>query len=281
MDRASGLLTIVGIAGAAAAASVAGGLIALWRPPGTLFLSLALGFAGGVLLATVTFEMLPTALERGSLPLVTGGFLLGMLAVYGFDLYVHRGRLAGDKSAERDTVRRFHRRRRPRGDEVTVLAGGTSVEELIEGLSIGVGSAIAPGTGLLIGIAIAIDNLGESLSIGELIRSESGEPDRAMRPADPGLDRPDRCRGARLRARRLVPAARAQGSPAGIPPRARCRRHVLPDHDRPAPGGAATAVPAIRRARGRRGVPGHFRAGAAHLRPLAPACNLASDRHLS
>ncbi|HLT89981.1 MAG TPA: ZIP family metal transporter [Woeseiaceae bacterium] len=181
MDRASGLLTIVGIAGAAAAASVAGGLIALWRPPGTLFLSLALGFAGGVLLATVTFEMLPTALERGSLPLVTGGFLLGMLAVYGFDLYVHRGRLAGDKSAERDTVRRFHRRRRPRGDEVTVLAGGTSVEELIEGLSIGVGSAIAPGTGLLIGIAIAIDNLGESLSIGELIRSESGEPDRAMR----------------------------------------------------------------------------------------------------
>ena len=57
---------------------------------------------------------------------------------------------------------------------MTVLAGGTSAEELIEGLSIGVGTAIKPGLGLLIGLAIVIDNLSEALSIGQLIRSEPG-----------------------------------------------------------------------------------------------------------
>ena len=57
---------------------------------------------------------------------------------------------------------------------MTVLAGGTSAEELIEGLSIGVGAAIKPGLALLIALAIIIDNLAESLSIGEIIRSEGG-----------------------------------------------------------------------------------------------------------
>jgi ZIP family zinc transporter len=181
MDGGASLLTIVAVAGTAAAASVAGGLVSLWRPPTTLFLSIALGLAAGVLLGTITFEMLPTSHELGSLPLSVGGFVAGLLAVYGFDLYVYRGRVAGDKSSERGEVERFHRRRKPRGDEVTVLAGGTSAEELIEGLSIGVGTVIAPGVGILIGAAIAIDNLSESLSIGELIRSENDPPDRSAR----------------------------------------------------------------------------------------------------
>jgi len=38
-------------------------------------------------------------------------------------------------------MKRFYKRHRPRGDDVTVLAGGTSAEELIEGLSNGVGFA--------------------------------------------------------------------------------------------------------------------------------------------
>jgi zinc transporter, ZIP family len=165
-------LTIIAIAGAAALASPAGGLIALWRQPTTLFMSVALGFASGVLLATICFEMLPQALELGSLPLAVGGFTVGFSAVYAFDLFVHRGQLVGEAAEQRPQVERFYQQRRPRGSEVMVLAGGTSAEELIEGLSIGVGTAIKPGLGLLIGLAIVIDNLSEALSIGEIIRSE-------------------------------------------------------------------------------------------------------------
>jgi zinc transporter, ZIP family len=175
-------LTIIAIAGAAALASPVGGLIALWRKPTTLFMSVALGFASGVLLATICFEMLPQALEMGSLPIAVGGFAVGFAAVYGFDLFVHRGQLVGEAAEQRPQVERFYQQRRPRGNEVTVLAGGTSAEELIEGLSIGVGTAIKPGLGLLIGLAIVVDNLSEALSIGQLIRSEpEGEKREPMR----------------------------------------------------------------------------------------------------
>jgi hypothetical protein len=83
-------------------------------------------------------------------------------------------------SAEHCNPGRFHRRRQPRGDEVTVLAGGTSAEQVIEGISIGVGAAIKPGLGLLVALAIVIDNLTEALSIGELIRDR--QDDKPGRP---------------------------------------------------------------------------------------------------
>ena len=100
---------------AAEALSGAGGLIALWRQPTTVFMSLALGFASGVLLATIGFEMLPKALELGSLPVAVAGFVVGFLAVYGFDLFIHRGQLAGKEAQEHKQVERFHHRHRPRG----------------------------------------------------------------------------------------------------------------------------------------------------------------------
>ena len=165
-------LIIASIAAAAAVASPLGGLIALWSRPTTLLMSGALGFASGVLLGTITFEMLPNALELSSLPLAIAGFVAGFVAVYAFDLFIHRGVVVGEKAEQYAQVRRFYQRHRPRGDEVTVLAGGTSAEELIEGLSIGVGFAIKPGLGFLVALAIVIDNLSEALSIGEIIRSE-------------------------------------------------------------------------------------------------------------
>lgn len=166
------VLTVAAIAAGAAAASLVGGAIALLHRPTTLFMSLSLGFASGVLLATIGFEMLPQALELGSLGTAVAGFATGFGAVYGFDLFIYRGQLAGEASEQRGRVERFYKRHPPRGGEVTVLAGGTSAEEVVEGLSIGVGAAIQPGLAALIALAIAIDNLGEGLSIGELVLKE-------------------------------------------------------------------------------------------------------------
>jgi ZIP family zinc transporter len=145
----SEFLLILVVAASVAAASPMGGLITLWRRSTTLFMSLALGFASGILLATISFEMLPAALELSPLPVAVAGFLVSFAAVYGLDLYINWGKLVGEKAEQRSTVKRFHLRHRPRGDEVTVLAGGTSAEELIEGISIGVGAAIKTGLGLL------------------------------------------------------------------------------------------------------------------------------------
>ncbi|WP_119421880.1 ZIP family metal transporter [Desertibaculum subflavum] len=171
----SEVFVVAAIGAAAAIASVGGGLVALWRKPTTLFMSIALGFASGVLLATTCFSMLPEAVKLGSLPMTVGGFAVGFAVIYAFDLFIHRGAVAGEKAEQRRRVKRFHRAHPPRGSMVTVLAGGTGVEELIEGLSIGVGSAINPNLGLLVALAIAIDNFSEGLAIGEVIRGTEAE----------------------------------------------------------------------------------------------------------
>jgi len=163
---------VLTIAVAAGVASPLGGLVAIWRKPTTLSMSVSLGFASGVLLGTIGFEMLPQALELGSWLVALAGFTSGFLPMYALDLFVHRGKLAGEKAEQHRRVERFYRRHRPRGDDITVLAGGTSAEELIEGLSIGIGATINPELGLLVACAIAVDNFSEGLSIGELIRSE-------------------------------------------------------------------------------------------------------------
>ena len=138
------LMLVLSVATCAAAASPLGGLIAVFLNPSTLLLSILVGYAGGVLIGTFAFEMMPKALEQSSLLIATGGFALGFGLVYALDFYVNRGALAGPKASQKRFVEGYHRRRRPRGSQVTVLAGATSVEELIEGLTIGVGSAIDP-----------------------------------------------------------------------------------------------------------------------------------------
>jgi ZIP family zinc transporter len=174
----SNFFMILAVAGAAAVASPIGGLIALWRKPTTFFMSIALGFASGTLLGTISFEVMPQALELTSVVVTVVGFAAGFGSVYAFDLFIHRGKLAGSKAEQEKEVRSYYAHHRPRGDEVTVLAGGTSTEELIEGLSIGIGISIKPGLGLLIALAIIIDNFAEALSIGELILVQRGSEKR-------------------------------------------------------------------------------------------------------
>jgi ZIP family zinc transporter len=163
---------VLGIVAGAAIASPLGGLVSLWRAPSTLFTSVAVGYAGGVLLGSISAEMMPKAVAMGSIAAAIAGFLIGVAAIFALDLFIHRGKLAGAKADEHATVQRFHARRRPWGNKITVLAAGTSAEELIEGLSIGIGAAIDPSLGLVVGLSVAVDNFSEALSIGSLIRSE-------------------------------------------------------------------------------------------------------------
>lgn len=167
--------TLFGIALVGALASPIGGALSLWRRPGTLALSIAVGFASGALLGAFAFEMLPQAAKVGSVPLAVGGFAAGFAVLYALDLFIHRGASAGEKAAQRDWVLRLRQEKRPRGDDITVLAGGTSVEELVEGVTIGVSAATDPSLGMIVGLAIVIDNVSESLSIGDLIRERGGK----------------------------------------------------------------------------------------------------------
>lgn len=166
-------LMVAGVSAAAAVASPLGGLAAILIRPTSLILSIAVGFAAGVLLGTFAFEMMPRSLELAAVPLVVTGFLLGLGAVYTLDLYVNRWQMAGDEADEKRAVDRLHRHKRPLGSDVSVLAGGTSAEEVIEGIAIGVGAAFEPKTALIVALAICIDNFSEGMSIGELSLAET------------------------------------------------------------------------------------------------------------
>jgi ZIP family zinc transporter len=87
----TGFLLVVAVAGTAALASFAGGLVGGWRRPSTLLSSVALGLAGGVLLGAVLFEMLPRAEERSSVALAAVAFLTGVGAMFAFDLVLRAG----------------------------------------------------------------------------------------------------------------------------------------------------------------------------------------------
>jgi ZIP family zinc transporter len=137
-------------------------------------MSVAFGAAGGVLIATVAFELFPRARELATLLHVALGFAGGFAAVYALDLFLNRGQVAGPRAAERRKVASFHARRRPRGKQVMVLAWGTTAEEVIEGVAIGVAIAVGGDVGVLLGLAIAVDNVTEAFSVGALIRDEAG-----------------------------------------------------------------------------------------------------------
>lgn len=168
-------LTILLMAAAAGLASPAGGVLAIWLRPSSLLLSISVGFAAGILLGTFAFEMIPKALELGSLALVCLGFATGFAAIYGLDFYVNRGQMAGPEASEREEVERALKRKRPLGSNAAVLAGATSSEEIIEGITIGVGAAVDPSVALVVALAICIDNISEAMSIGELMWSERQE----------------------------------------------------------------------------------------------------------
>jgi len=163
------------MAGGAALASLLGGWLGSRFRTGTLSLSISAGLAGGVLLGTFAFEMMPESVIAAGKTAAIGGFIAGFLVVYGFDLYLNRGFIAGEGSDEWRRLHRVHRLRKDRGSSVALLAGGTAVEELIEGLSIGVGLAVEPRLGFTIGAAIALDNFVEGMSIAEIIRAERSE----------------------------------------------------------------------------------------------------------
>ncbi|KQT11535.1 ZIP family metal transporter [Ramlibacter sp. Leaf400] len=166
-------LLLISLAGALA--SPLGGALALCRKPTTLALSIAVGFAAGALLGAFAFEMLPKAAETASLPIAVAGFAAGFGALYALDLFLHHGVSAGEKSSQWKRVVRLRHKQTSRGDGVTLLAGGTSAEELVEGLTIGVSAATDATLGLIVGLAIVIDNASEAMSIGDLIQEQGGE----------------------------------------------------------------------------------------------------------
>lgn len=170
-------------AGLPALAALAGGVGAILLRPSTLSASIIFGFAGGAILGTIGLEMLPRAVAESGVWLTVASLSAGFVAVYALDLVAHRGVVAGERAEQRRRVELAYRTRPPRAGEALFFAGAITVEQVVEGLTIGVSLALAPQLALIVGLAVAVDNLSEGMAIAELFRSEAGADNRAARGA--------------------------------------------------------------------------------------------------
>lgn len=158
------MLEMVGLSALAGLATSLGALIVIivGRPKARL-LSGMLGFAGGIMLAIASLELLPEALELGSLGSTLAGFAAGagLMALLDVSMpHIHMG--AG--KCEEDFAPGNGSRMDP--DLLKLgwfIALGIGLHNLPEGLAIGAGYFSSPALGMAIVIGLAFHNVPEGM----------------------------------------------------------------------------------------------------------------------
>lgn len=133
-----------------AAATLLGGVVAAFRPPGARLQSVIQHFAAGVVFAAVAGELLPELMhEAAPLPTVFG-FALGVGLMLGVKRLTE-GKPGAEASAEGDA---------PEAEGSTRgLVATVAVDVAIDGLLVGVGFAAGTEAGILLTIALSLEVL--------------------------------------------------------------------------------------------------------------------------
>jgi ZIP family zinc transporter len=137
-------------------------IVLVGRPPARV-LSGMLGFAGGIMLAISALELLPEALELGTLGSTVVGFALGAGLMTLLDVYlphIHMGLTRPERDFENGYV--------PAPDVELLKLGvfiaiGIGLHNLPEGLAIGAGYFSSPAMGIAIVIGLALHNIPEGM----------------------------------------------------------------------------------------------------------------------
>ncbi|HWQ40624.1 MAG TPA: ZIP family metal transporter [Desulfosporosinus sp.] len=128
-------------------------LVLLFGKPQERVLASLLAGAGGVMLAVVTVDLLPSAWQIGP-PLQVGiGFVLGLLFMF----------FAAKRLNVPNNTLPLSRRQRLKRTGL-LIATGIALHDIPEGMAIAVSQEAAPGLGLLIAFAITLHNLPEGMA---------------------------------------------------------------------------------------------------------------------
>ncbi len=153
MDR---FLDILPYAGGAAAAALVGGLVAaLWQPP-RRWQSYIQHFAAGLVIAAVAVEMLPE-IERlhANGWLIVGSFAAGGVVMVGLKWLTHRIESRAEGTAE-----------------AFGLAAASGFDTMIDGLTIGGSFVAGQRMGFILAVALGVELLFLTLSLGSEFRSK-------------------------------------------------------------------------------------------------------------
>ena len=131
-----------------------GGVVALVMARITpVHISTLLGLAAGIMIAVVTFELLPEALENGGMLTGIAGLLIGVFLMALIDRVFPHYHMFGDheNSAFLKTG--------------VIMGLGIAMHNLPEGLAIGIGGIHSPATGIALAIVIALHNIPEGMAM--------------------------------------------------------------------------------------------------------------------
>jgi len=116
-------------------------------------LSTLLGFSAGIMLAVVSFELMPEALNVGGVALGSAGLVLGAVLMAGIDILLPHWHLHGER--ERSKYIRTG----------VILGLGIAMHNLPEGLAIGGGGIQGAQLGMALVVTIFIQNVPEGLAM--------------------------------------------------------------------------------------------------------------------
>lgn len=145
---------IIGAGGTAGGAS----LILLVKTRGEKLPSALLGLAGGIMAVTVFMDMLPHALEHGSVFVTVVAFAAGAAAMWAAAKFIPHKDAAHDESAVKDLKAEKLSR------SGILLATGIAIHNLPQGIA--VGSGVSSGFAFLLGILLLAHNVPEGMAMG-------------------------------------------------------------------------------------------------------------------
>ncbi|SNX53562.1 ZIP family metal transporter [Thermoanaerobacterium sp. RBIITD] len=135
---------IIGIIGTGAG----GAITYLYRKPSNRFLSTIMGFAGGLMLSVVTFDLLPHAFEIGGLKIGMLGLIAGVLIVVFFE----------DILPEQGKRNNYLR-------EGIIMGFAIAIHNFPEGLAVGSGFMSSSSLGISIALVIALHDIPEGVAM--------------------------------------------------------------------------------------------------------------------
>ena len=161
----------------AASALIIGALTGLYARIGRRVLAVVMAFGSGVLISTLSFELVEKAYETGGFDSTALGFVAGaMIFILGDWAVNSRG-----GHARKDTLNKRHLARNPEQGQGSGLAIfiGALIDGIPESMAIGIGLLAGKGVSVAVVLAVLLSNLPEGIS-GAKSMTRAGWSGRAV-----------------------------------------------------------------------------------------------------